>query len=95
VNGTVYDPTYAFTVISPSGADVSPNMANVNASGSGQDHLLGPGKTLIITFNLSVFCNFDEPGNYKVTAQRKEIWSTPKKVAFTVISNPLTVTVTN
>jgi hypothetical protein len=95
VNGTVYDPTYSFTVTSPSGEDISPDTADIHESGSGQDHHLYPGQILNISFDLSLVCKFDKAGTYQVIAKRNEIWSIQKHRPFTVVSNPLRITVTN
>jgi hypothetical protein len=95
VNGTVDDSTYAFKIISPAGVDISPNSADIQNAISGQIHLLPPGQTLNITFNLSHLCNFDKLGAYKIVAKKEEIWSSQKHQAFTVVSNPLNVTVTH
>jgi hypothetical protein len=92
---TAYDPTYAFTVTSPSEINISPDMTMLQESDSGQVHWLNPGQTVAIEFNLSAFCRFDEPGIYKLVAKRERIWSTKEHQDFTVVSNPLKITVTN
>jgi hypothetical protein len=95
VGGTVDDHTYSFVVTSPSGADISPDLSKVQSGDSGQAHIIGPGKTLILRFNLSSFCTFDTVGTYHVIARKGEIWSRQKHDSFTVVSNPLAINVTN
>lgn len=94
VNGTVYDSTYSFKVISPSGVDISPDMSKVHSSDSGEIHWLGPRQTVTIKFNLSAFCRFDETGIYKIVAKRKSIWATKERQDVTAVSNPLEISVT-
>ena len=95
VNGTVYDPTYGFSVISPSGLDISPDMSKVRSGDSAELHRLDPGQTVTIKFNLSFYCKFKEVGIYKIVARKGWLWSREKHRHFAVISNPLKVTVTN
>ena len=93
VNGTVYDPSYSFVVISPSGKDISPDMKKVHPGDSGADHRVAPNQTVEIEFNLSYFCKLDEVGTYKIIAEKKAMWSPKSQKVFTVISNPLLVSV--
>lgn len=92
-NGTEYDPAYSFTVISPSGKDISPDMNRFKPCDATAVRHVGPNQILQIKFNLSLLCKFNEEGNYKVIAKYKEAFAFEKRKTFTVVSNPLSVLV--
>jgi hypothetical protein len=91
VNGTVSDPSYSFTITSPSGKDISPDLTKL-AAFSGQVHGLEPGKIVEIRFPLSKVCKVVELGSYEIVA-RKEVWSDSKGARFQVVSNRLRVNI--
>jgi hypothetical protein len=92
-NGTVYDPSYSFVVISPSGKDISPDMKKVRSGDSWANHEVGPNQTVEIEFNLTYLCKLNEVGTYKIIAKKGQMWSVARDKEFTVVSNPLNVLV--
>ena len=86
------DGTYSFTVLNPSGKDISP-IPIEPSGGSGGVIEVTPGQTRGVEFNLSAVCKIRTIGNYRVIA-KKEVWSNDGK-SFQVVSNPLEITVTN
>ena len=91
-NEIEYDPGYTWSVISPSGNDLSPNPEKIHASESGGFIRLPPNQIVGLEFDLSQICRFDEIGTYKIVA-KKEIFSPEAKKPVTVISNPLNIVV--
>ena len=59
-----------FSVISPSGKDVSPTIPKVYLRGSMVSIRVTPGETRDQEFNLGAFCKFEEIGTYKITLKR-------------------------
>ncbi|MBP7826039.1 MAG: hypothetical protein KA236_05775 [Verrucomicrobia bacterium] len=92
VNGTVHDPEYSFFVMSPSGKDVSPDLKKW-APESGRIMCVRPRQVRAIEFNLSAVCKFDEVGTYKITAQKRGIWTGEKSIPFSLVSNPLLLSI--
>jgi hypothetical protein len=96
-NFTVYqaavveeDPSCFFSVMSPSGKNISPE--NRGFADSGAPLPLSPGQVNEYRFNLSKLCTFSEAGTYKIIA-RKAIYWPAKQHGFMVVSNPLDVKV--
>ena len=92
-NGIEYDPGYTWSVISPSGRDISPRMKTIPSSESGVHLPLLPNGTNEFAFNMSYLCKFAERGTYKITG-RKWIYSLRLKKPIEVVSNPLFVRIT-
>jgi hypothetical protein len=84
------DGTYSFTVLDPSGKDISP-IPNRAIAGSANIIEVPPDQTRSVEFNLSAVCKISTTGNYNIIA-KKEIWSSDGN-SFQVVSNPLVVTV--
>jgi hypothetical protein len=82
----------SFTVIDPSGKDVSPIVRNDDIGGSGAAIFVPPNQIKRFQFNLSYLHKFDEIGTYKFIAKQKGYVGKSQN-EFTVISNPLYVTV--
>jgi len=93
-NAVEFDPGYSWSVISPSGKDISPNMQKINPSESGGFIPLLVNKTYQFQFNLSHICKFTEVGTYKIIAE-KAIYSVKSRKTIVAVSNPLNVTVSN
>jgi hypothetical protein len=79
-------------VISPSGKDISPKP-RMFWHGSGGHIILPPNQINEFEFSLSQLCKFDEIGTYKIIA-KKIIWFGNDK-QFEIVSNPLTIVVSN
>ena len=92
VNGTIYDPTYSFEIISPSGRDVSPDTKKLKPGDSGVVLFLVPHQIVDIRFDLGQLCKLGETGTYNIVA-RKTLWSPTIRTTITVTSNPLSVRV--
>jgi hypothetical protein len=84
-------PDFSFTIISPLGKDISPVPNPYPGPSSGAIIPLAPGRTLDFDFNLSRVCKFESVGVYKVIA-KYSVLSRQTRKPFTVISNPLNVT---
>ena len=66
------DGSYAFSITSPSGSDISPKInANGPLGGSGGVYAIGPGQIHEAELNLSSVCKFDTVGTYKVAATKE------------------------
>ena len=88
-NGTVYDPQYSLSVISPSGKDISPDLTKYSPT-SGMLISISPKQVATVEFNLSSVCNLSEVGTYRIMLKRERL--TPQKhTAYTIVSNPLLV----
>jgi hypothetical protein len=83
---------FSFTVISPLGKDISPIPNSHPGASSGAIIPLAPSQTLEFDFDLSRLCKFDSVGIYKVIA-KYSVLSRQTRKPFTVISNPLYVSV--
>jgi len=86
-----FDSSFTWTIISPSGKDISPDML-FHANQWANWYTLKPQKSKDVEYDLSVRCNFFESGTYKITLQ-KGISSDTTQRLFTVVSNPLNVTI--
>jgi hypothetical protein len=84
------DLTYSFTVLDPSGKDISPDRTGP-FGGSAISTELQPGQSTALEFRFSAVCKLSEVGTYVVTA-KKEVWTWNGK-RFQVFSNPLPVKV--
>jgi len=96
-NQKLIDGSYSFSVISPSGSDISPKI-NVNGplGGSGGTYAIGPGQIHEAALDLSLVCKFEAVGTYKVivTKQVEDLSdSKPSMPPFILISNPLYIKV--
>jgi hypothetical protein len=92
VNGTVFDSSYSFVVTSPSGKDISPDLAKFQEASSGRGHKLDPGRILDLKFGLAKLLTLDDVGTYTIVAKKK-VWSGTNGTWFEVVSNILKVTV--
>jgi hypothetical protein len=100
-NQKIMDGSYAFSITSPSGSNISPKI-NGWIMGSGGTYAIGPGQIHEAELNLSLVCKFETVGKYKVVAT-KEIKDLSAFLAssqnkhsippFKVISNPLYIKV--
>lgn len=86
-----FDSSYVWTVISPSGKDVSPDMFS-RADHSVTWDNLKPQESMEAEYDISVRCNFNEAGTYKITLN-KGMSSIKSQKLFVVVSNPLNVTI--
>ena len=91
-NAIEFDSGYSWSVISPSGKDISPNMEKIRESESWGSFALLPNKAIEFDFNLSHLCKFSEIGTYKIIG-RKAIDFYGSNKSIKVVSNPLSVTV--
>jgi hypothetical protein len=87
-----HDPSYSFTVISPSGKDISQDIKKFHPSDSGGYIPVRPNQSVKFEFNLSYLYDLHEVGTYKVIAKKK-VWSFERHQTFTVVSSPLFVSV--
>lgn len=94
LNAIETDPGYSWIVTSPSGKDISPVPDNMPVTGSGARIPLPPGQIIEFNFNLSLLCEFNEIGTYKIVA-KKSIYSPSKHKLFKAVSNPLNIVVSN
>lgn len=90
-HGPIFDPSYEFKIISPSGEDMTPDMKKIIPSDSGAVRPITPGKIYEVDLNLSLLCKFDKAGAYKIVITKQ----IPDEIApeFSVVSNPLNITV--
>jgi hypothetical protein len=96
----VNDLRYAFELVTPSGRKLTPKGSFRAVSGQ-QGYSLDPSRStqLAFSYNLSAICNFDEIGIYRVVATRfvvskvVEYGGVTGEVGFTVVSNPLSITI--
>jgi hypothetical protein len=89
------DPLYTFVVATPSGKDLSAQGNGMGVTAL-RNHALAPKEQKEDEFNLSRICKFDEIGAYTVTVRRILEWpdlTDRTKHGFTVVSNPLTITI--
>lgn len=93
VNGTVDDSSYSFSIISPSGKDISPDMTKVSNPWSGAVRNVEPGHVIDIKYNLSKYCKLNEVGTYTIMASKTGIQSSNNPNSYKTISNQLNVMV--
>jgi hypothetical protein len=92
-NQTIMDRSYAFSITSPSGSDISPKINGSQYGGSGGLYAIAPGQIHEAELNLSLVCKFETTGTYKIVTTKQiqgESSSTPQ---FKIISNPLYIKV--
>lgn len=65
-----FDPSWHFTIISPSGEDISPRPIRAFA-GSGAFRQVDPGQTAELEMDLKSRGSFEEEGEYKITLKQK------------------------
>lgn len=82
---------FSLVVTSPSGRDVSPKPPQITM-GSVQLARVLPGKPFSFEVDLTGLCSFKELGTYKIIAKR-QLTTGDNSRAFTVTSNPLSLTV--
>ena len=63
------DATYSFSVVSPSGKDVSPHASD-SLNGSAENYPIVPGRKIDFEINLYHLCKFNEIGTYKITLKK-------------------------
>ena len=88
-----FNSSYVWTVLSPSGKDVSPDLFSKAVQSVTWDKLK-PLESMEAEYNLSVRCNFSEIGTYRITLNKGMGSDTSQKL-FVVVSNPLNVTITS
>jgi len=81
------DPTYWFSVVSPSGKDISHVFPKI-MGGSSFMITVGPNETKEMSLDLRQLCNFDELGEYKILAKRMVLLNISNRW-IQVVSNPL------
>jgi len=83
---------YSFLVISPSGEPILLQPYPIR-SRSGVNYDLPPHAKRSFKFRLSLICAFDQVGTYTITAKRLVRWPAGAMPYFTVVSNPLKITI--
>jgi hypothetical protein len=94
-NQTAMDGTYTFSIINPSGNDISPDTKGFLA-GSGAFYPIGPGQTHTQELDLSSVCKFETVGAYKVVVTKRISDASglqPSPSPFNLISKPLYIKV--
>jgi hypothetical protein len=90
-NAFLSTPGLSFTILSPSGKDVSPVFYKA-FRGSGGNVWVHPNQINGFGFSIHEICKMDEVGTYKIILKMKR-WTPDRRKSFEIVSNPLFVTV--
>lgn len=90
---TRFDETCSFTMTSPTGKCISPNLPRVLGGSSSRD-FLSPGQAIEFTVDVSGILEFNEVGTFQVIVRKRILtaYEISPNCWFTVASNPLAIT---
>lgn len=82
---------FTWTIISPSGKDLSPKASPIGVAISGWFPKLKPNESREADFDLSSVFNFNESGTYKIAVKKEVFRLLPKREKCEIVSTPLDI----